>query len=528
MTTPSWYKVANFEGHGGDYKSFEAGMKDLWGADNGGTKEAAYLASEGAKIAAYKSKSADNSYWYEQAVSADRRGDWQVFESEVKAGWAADGGDVNTLRTKFEADQKVSLQTRLTTEADAFYARQAATEAALQLSNREEMTEEHAKWLVDPNCALLPSDDPLSCSRDAPFVVGSGDDVRVLKNEATRSIVSTLYADVASQKVALNNVRSKVNKVVNQVNSQIREKDPGAWMSSFIVPAFRKDKDRLDRKFDGKIFPKGTDMVKTKHDIRTNNTLAIFADIALGFVPIYGEMVLGEVLADLACNKINTAADGPADTCEGSDWMVQHTTAAGWTAIADDFVEDKFQHAMTLDDYWTGATVRNEARITNAAASDDLNEKERIMSEFEVDHHNQYTKLTQLWNAWNPAMWKKTNPKQKHLVADGNRNAWGTDYSAEINNLQSFIQEGSMKGCDPTKDDMCAAAVWQWCEKHPEFKWVCDNPDFHHETWMKDEMKKNGSWFPYDDFVPAVDDTQSNYFDISPVLESNADAILGL
>jgi hypothetical protein len=327
MTTPSWYKVANFEGHGADYKSFEDGMKDLWGADNGGTKEAAYLASEGAKIAAYESKSTDNTYWYKQAVIADRRDDYKVYEAEVKAGWAADGGDVDTLRTKFETDNKVSLQTRLTTEADAFYARQAATEAALQLSNREELTEEHAKWLVDPNCALLPSSDPRSCSRDAPFVVGSGDDVRVLNNETTRGIVKTLYADAASHKVALNKVKNAANLIVNQVDTQISHKDPGAWQSGYLVPAFRKDKDRLDRKFDGKIFPKGTDMASTKQQIRTNNTLAIFEDIALGFVPIYGEMVLGEVLGDLACNKINTAALGPADTCEGSDSGTYH---CGW------------------------------------------------------------------------------------------------------------------------------------------------------------------------------------------------------
>jgi hypothetical protein len=479
--------------------------------------------------AAYKAQSADNLYWYKQAVIADRRDDYKVYEAEVKAGWAADGGDVDTLRTKFETDNKVSLQTRLTTEADAFYARQAATESALQLANREELTEEHAKWLVDPNCALLPSDDPLSCSRDAPFVVGSGDDVRVLNNTATRGIVSTLYADAASKKVALNKVKTDANLVVNQVNSQIVEKNPGAWGSYFIVPAFRKDKDRLDRKFDGKIFPKGTDMASTKQQIRTNNTLAIFADIALGFVPIYGEMVLGEVLGDLACNKINTAAHGPADTCEGADSLVQHTTAAGWTEIADDFVEDKFEHAMTLDDYWVGATIRNKARVENAAVADDVNEKERIMSGYEVNHHNQYTKLTMLWNARNPAMWKKTNPKQKQLVADGNRKAWGTDYSAETADLQSFIKKGSMRGCDPLTDEMCAAAVWQWCEANPEFDWVCDNPGFHHQTWMRDLKKETDNYFPYDDFVEADNgDTNSDYFKVTPVLESNADAILGL
>ena len=91
MTTPSWFTVANFEGHGGDYKSFESGMKALWG-DNSATKEAAYLTSEGAKIAAYKAKSTDNTYWYKQAVSANRRWDWKVFEAEVKTGWSS-GGD---------------------------------------------------------------------------------------------------------------------------------------------------------------------------------------------------------------------------------------------------------------------------------------------------------------------------------------------------------------------------------------------------------------------------------------------------
>jgi hypothetical protein len=208
--------------------------------------------------------------------------------------------------------------------------------------------------------------------------------------------------------------------------------------------------------------------------------------------------------------------------------IVEHTTAAGWTAIADDFVEDKFQHAMTLDDYWTGATIRNKARVETAAESDDRNVKEKIMSDYEVDHHNQYTKLTMLWNAWNPAKWKKTNPQMKQLMADGNRKAWGTDLSAETADLESFVKTGSLRGCDPTTDEMCAAAVWQWCEQHPEFEWVCDNPSFHHQTWMQREMKENGSWFPYDDFVEAVDDTHSNYFDVTPVLESNADAILGL
>jgi hypothetical protein len=525
MTTPSWYKVANFEGHGADYQSFRDGMKDLWGADNGGTKEAAYLASEGAKMAAYKSKSADNTYWYKRAVAADRRDDYKVFESEIKAKWAADGGDVDTLRTQFEADQKVTVQTRMTAEADAFQERQAVAEAALQLANREEMTEEHAKWLVNPNCALLPSDDPLSCSRDAPFVVGSGDGVKVLNNQATRSIVSKLYGDIATRKEALNSAKANANKIVDRVSTQIIGKDPGFGMSKYIKKAFRIDKDRLDRKFDNKIFPPGTDMATTKRDIRTGKTLAIFADIALGFIPIYGEMVLGEVLEDLVCNKINTASHGPADTCEGADWLVNHTTVGGWTDIAADYAEDKVDHTISLDDYWTGAEIRNKARVEQASAETTIDAKEKIMSEYEVDHHNQYTKLTMLWNAWDPTKWSKTNPQMRALVDHGNRRQWGYDASSKLD-LDSFIKNGSMRGCDPTTDEMCAGAVWQWCEKNPEFKWLCDKPPFNHETWMRD--LKNDKYFPYDDFEAPINPNEGVYFEVKPVLESKADAILGL
>jgi len=164
----SWFDAANFEGRGGD-KTFETDLKDAWGQDNGdvASREATYLASEGEKIAAYKLKSQENTYWYSHAVAANRQDDWRAYEAEVKAEWAADGGDVSTLRTAYESDQKADVQARMAQDGIDFKTRQATAQAALELANREEMTEEHAKWLVNPSCALLPSSDPLSCSRDA-------------------------------------------------------------------------------------------------------------------------------------------------------------------------------------------------------------------------------------------------------------------------------------------------------------------------------------------------------------------------
>ena len=80
---------------------------------------------------------------------------------------------------------------------------------------------------------------------------------------------------------------------------------------------------------------------------------------------------------------------------------------------------------------------------------------------------------------------------------------------------------------------MCAAAVWQWCEKNPDCKWMCDaNPGFHHETWMRDMKNETGSYFPYSDFeAPYSEDNfghSNSMFEVTPVLESQADAILGI
>ena len=161
---------------------------------------------------------------------------------------------------------------------------EAAAQAANELANRETMTEEHAKWLVDPSCALRPYDDPLSCSRMAPFVVGVGDAVTYVVNDATKGILRDFYADIAAQKNELNQVKTDVNNSMHNVGQQVYNENPGIGQSEYLEPGFKKDKERYDREFDGKLWVKGTDMAATKRSVNQAKTMAVVTDVALGFV----------------------------------------------------------------------------------------------------------------------------------------------------------------------------------------------------------------------------------------------------
>ena len=405
-----------------------------------------------------------------------------------------------------------------------------AAQAANELANRETMTEEHAKWLVDPSCALRPYDDPLSCSHMAPFVVGTGDAVRYVVNDATKGILRDFYSDIAAQKNELNQVKTDINTIMHNVGQQVYNQDPGIGQSEYLESAFNKDKERYDREFDGKLWVEGTDMDATKKSIKQAKTMSLVTDIALGFVPILGEVMLGEVLGDLACNEVSSAAHGAIDdACAGMDSLVAHTTAGGLTDIGLSYEEDHYSHTVGLESYYATAALRNTDRLAKAIATNNPNTKENIMSSYEFEKSSQYVKLTQLWNAWDPTKWSVTNPVRKQLIDGHNKRVWGSDTSGEVANLQSFIATGSMKGCDPLTDQKCRAAIFQWCEKHPEFQWMCDaKPStMSHEQWMKDQWHASGetSWFPYDDFATP---SGSDYFTLEPVIEDTANHILGL
>ena len=238
--------------------------------------------------------------------------DWQAYKRKTLAQWASDSKNSAAIEAKT-------------------YAETNRTNARRVAGEQKRRTLAHSKWLLDPVCAL-----DGSCDKDAPFYSkDENGSMEVRKEKDDIDFISAFYAEEAEQIESLNAIKRQANDIILDVRKQMINQDPGASVNGYpyLRYAMERDASIYDREYDGQLFPIGSDMEAIRWDRQQSKTLAQIADTALFLVPVYGEVVLAETIAEGGCGieqaTIKDNLHNQENGCYAEEQALNRTTVGG-------------------------------------------------------------------------------------------------------------------------------------------------------------------------------------------------------